>query len=128
MHKKPLQTDNSVKLKVKAGDTVEIISGKDKGARGRVIRVIPKKMQVVVEGHEKDKEGHNVPLNAVTKHQKPRVAGEQGKRIRMAAPLHVSKVMLVDPHTGEPTRVGRRLEDGKLVRYAKKSKETIDVK
>lgn len=116
------------KLKIRTGDTVEIISGKDKGARGRVVKVMPEKEMVIVEGHEKDKEGKNVPLNAVTKHQKPRTYGEPGKLLRIAAPLHISKVMLVDPHSGEPTRVGRRVEDGKLVRYAKKSNETIDVK
>jgi len=115
-----------VKLKIKSGDNVMIIAGKDKGARGRVTRVITKKMMVVVEGHEKDKDGNVVPLNAVTKHRKPRAIGEQGQRLRIAAPLHMSKVMLIDPKTNEPSRVGRRVEDGKTVRYAKKSKETID--
>lgn len=116
------------KLKLKTGDIVEIIAGKDKGARGRIVRVIPKKMMVVVEGHEKDKEGKNVPLNAVTKHRRARSQAEQSQRIRVAAPLHVSKVMLIDPHSDKPTRVGRRIEDGKLVRFAKASNETIDVK
>lgn len=114
------------KMKIKTGDTVMIIAGKDKGARGRVFKVMPKKMMVLVEGSEKDKEGNAVPLNAVTKHRKPRAMGEQGQRLKVAAPLHVSKVMLIDPKTNEPTRVGRRVEDGKLVRFAKKSKETID--
>lgn len=117
-----------VKLKLKTGDTVEIIAGKDKGARGRIVRVMPQKMMVLVEGHEKDKEGKNVPLNAVTKHRKPRQVGEQGQKIRMAAPLHISKVMLVDPATDKPTRVGRRIEDGKLVRFAKGSDKTLDLK
>jgi large subunit ribosomal protein L24 len=116
------------KLKIKSGDTVQIIAGKDKGATGRVVRVLTKRLMVVVEGHEKDKDGNTVPLNAVTKHRKARTATEQSARIRIAAPLHISKVMLIDPHSGKPTRVGRRLEDGKLVRYAKASKETIDVK
>lgn len=116
----------TVKLKLRQGDNVMIIAGKDKGARGRVAKVMPKRMMVLVEGHDKDKDGKTVPLNAVTKHQKPRAVGEQGQRLKMAAPLHVSKVMLIDPKTDEPTRVGRRVEDGKSVRYAKKSKETID--
>jgi len=116
-----------VKLKIKTGDTVEVISGKDKGQRGRVIRVIPDRMMVVVEGLSKDKEGKPVPLNAVTKHRKPRNPQQQGERIRIPAPLHISKVKLVDPHSGKPTRVGRRLEDGKWVRYAKVSNETIDI-
>lgn len=120
------ETKAKVKLKIKSGDSVMIIAGKDRGARGRVTRVIPKKAMVVVEGHEKDKDGNVVPLNAVTKHRKPRAMGEQGQRLRIAAPLHISKVMLIDPKTNEPTRVGRRTEDGKTVRFAKKSKETID--
>jgi large subunit ribosomal protein L24 len=120
------ETKPKVKLKIKSGDNVMIIAGKDRGSRGRVSRVIPKKSMVVVEGHEKDKDGNTVPLNAVTKHRKPRAMGEQGQRLRIAAPLHISKVMLIDPKTNEPTRVGRRTEDGKTVRFAKKSKETID--
>lgn len=103
-----------------------IIAGKDKGARGRVYKVMPKKMMVMVEGHEKDKDGNQVPLNSVTKHRKPRAVGETGQRLKIAAPLHVSKIMLIDPKTDKPTRVGRRIEDGKSVRYAKKSNETID--
>ncbi|MGI8924538.1 MAG: 50S ribosomal protein L24 [Fimbriimonadales bacterium] len=128
MYKKIVAPKQSVKIKLKTGDTVEIIAGKDKGARGRIIKVMPKRMMVLVEGHEKDKDGVKVPLNAVTKHQKPRTMGEQGKKTRMAAPLHISKVMLIDPHSDKPTRVGRRVEEGKLVRYAKASNETIDVK
>src|SRR5687768_10146765 len=120
------KTKPKVKLKIKSGDNVMIIAGKDKGARGRVTRVITKKMMVLVEGHDKDKDGNVVPLNAVTKHRKARAVGEQGQRLRMAAPLHMSKVMLIDPKTNEPSRVGRRVEDGKTVRYAKKSNETID--
>jgi large subunit ribosomal protein L24 len=117
-----------VKLKLKTGDAVEIISGKDKGARGRIVKVLTKKMMVLVEGHEKDKDGNSIPLNAVTKHYKARTATEQSQKMRVAAPLHISKVMLIDPHSDKPTRVGRRLEGDKLVRYAKKSNETIDVK
>ncbi len=122
------RTKETPKLKLKTGDTVQIIAGKDKGARGRIIRVIPKKMMVLVEGHEKDKDGKSVPLNAVTKHRRARTATETSQRLRIAAPLHISKVMLIDPHSDKPTRVGRRIEDGKLVRYAKASNEAIDVK
>lgn len=116
-----------VKIKIKKGDMVEIISGKDRGQRGRVIRVIPEKLQVVVEGLTKDKEGRQVPLNAATKHKKPRGPQDKGEKLRVPMPLHVSKVMLVDPHGDKPTRVGRRIEEGRLVRYAKTSNETIDV-
>ena len=104
------------------------MAGKDKGQKGRIVKVLTKRMMVIVEGHEKDKDGNQIPLNAVTKHRKARTATEQSARIRISAPLHISKVMLVDPHSGKPTRVGRRLEGGKLVRYAKASNETIDVK
>lgn len=114
------------KLKIKKGDTVQIIAGKDKGERGLVIRVLPDKMKVVVEGLTKDKEGKPIPLNAVTKHRKPQRVGEQGEKMRVPAPIHISNVMLIDPMTNEPTRVGRRLEQGKLRRYAKKSGETVD--
>lgn len=114
------------KLKIKKGDTVEIIAGKDKGERGIVIRVIPDKMKVVVEGLTKDKDGKPIPLNAVTKHRKPQRVGEQGEKMRVPAPIHISNVMLVDPMRNEPTRVGRRLEGGKRKRYAKKSGETVD--
>lgn len=116
------------KMKIRTGDTVLVIAGKDKGQRGRVIRVIPEKQMVVLEGLTKDKEGNAVPLNAVWKHRKSRQADQPGDRIRRPSPLHVSKVMLIDPHSDKPTRVGRRLEDGRIVRYAKVSKETVDIK
>ncbi len=117
-----------VKFKVKTGDTVQIIAGKDKGERGRVIKVDRKRGTVLVEGLTKDKEGRAVPLNAVTKHRKPRNPADKGERMRVPAPLHISKIMVIDPHTNEPTRVGRRWEDRRLVRYSKRSGETIDVK
>jgi large subunit ribosomal protein L24 len=120
------QNKSKPKLKIKKGDTVEIIAGKDKGQRGLVIRVIPEKMKVVVEGLTKDKDGKPIPLNAVTKHRKPQRMGEQGEKMRVPAPIHISNVMLVDPLTNERTRVGRREVDGKLKRYAKKSQELID--
>lgn len=116
----------TTKLKIKKGDTVEIIAGKDKGERGLVIRVLPDKMKVVVEGLTKDKEGKPIPLNAVTKHRKAQRVGERGEKMRVPAPIHISNVMLVDPMTNQPTRVGRRVEQGKLKRYAKKSGETVD--
>lgn len=102
-----------------------IIAGKDKGQEGRVIEVDPKRMTVLVEGLNRDKQGQAPPLNAVTKHKKPRTPQEQGEKVRIPAPLHISKVMLVEPDSEKPTRVGRRVEDGKLVRYAKKTGKTI---
>ena len=122
---------NPVKLKVKTGDTVIVITGKDKGQRGRIIAVEPKKQIVMVESLSRDKDGHSIPLNAVTKHRKARQVGEQGSKVKQPSPLHISKIMLIDPSSDKPTRVGRRLETPKgakkpvIVRYAKGSGKTI---
>jgi len=97
------------KFHIKKGDTVMIIAGESKGQSGRVIRIIPKANRAVVEG-----------VNMVYKHQKPSATNPQGGRIQMEAPLHISNLMLVDPKTGTPARIGRRLnENGKLERYSK---------
>lgn len=119
------------KMKIRTGDSVLIIAGKDKGQRGRVIRVIPERRMVVVEGLTKDKEGKAAPLNAVTKHRKGRPGVQAGDRIRVAAPLHSSKVMVIDPLTDTPTRVARKVEKQKggkatIVRVAKKTGNTLD--
>mgnify|MGYP001202586374 CR=1 FL=1 len=114
-----------VKPKIKFGDRVLIIAGKDKGQEGRVIKVDPKRMTILVEGLTKDKQGHAPPLNAVTKHRKARGPQEQGEKVRIPAPLHISKVMLIDPESEKPSRVGRRIENGKIVRYAKSTGKTI---
>ncbi|MCX7925087.1 MAG: 50S ribosomal protein L24 [Fimbriimonadales bacterium] len=103
-------------MKIRLGDTVEVISGKDKGQRGRVQRVLPRENRVVVDG-----------LNLVWKHQKPRMLNQKGAKIQMPAPLFACKVMLVCPHCDKPTRVGRvRGQDGKLYRKCKKCGELID--
>ncbi|MDW8106808.1 MAG: 50S ribosomal protein L24 [Armatimonadota bacterium] len=103
-------------MKIRTGDTVVIISGKDKGQRGRVQRVFPRENRLIVEG-----------LNLVWKHQKPRRLDQKGTKIQIPAPLHASKVMLVCPHCDKPTRVGRvRGQDGKLHRVCKKCGEMID--
>lgn len=101
-------------MKIKTGDTVVVIAGKDKGEQGTVLSVDPKKQRVVVEG-----------VNKMIKHNKPSGMSFQGSIQETEAPLHASNVMLVDPKTGERTRVGFREEDGKKVRYAKASGETI---
>ncbi len=121
------QTNEKVtwKMKIKTGDTVLIIAGKDKGERGRVIGVNREKQTVLVEGLTKDKEGHAIPLNAMIKHRKA-VQGQPGEKLRKPSPLHVSNVMLIDPHTDEPTRVGKKLEGGKLVRISKNSGKIVD--
>jgi large subunit ribosomal protein L24 len=102
-------------LKIKRGDTVVVISGKEKGKRGEVERVIPKENRVVVGG-----------VNIRTKHARPSQTNQQGL-YTFEAPIHVSNVMLVDPGSGEPTRVGHRFtESGEKLRVSKKSGEDID--
>ena len=101
------------KLNVKKGDKVAVISGADKGTQGEVLQVFPSKESIIVEG-----------VNVKKKHTKATQESAGGIN-EVNAPIHVSNVLLVDPKTGEPTKIGRRLEDGKLVRYSKKSGETI---
>lgn len=102
--------------KIKRGDTVVVISGKDRGKRGEVRRMLLKHNRVVVEG-----------VNIVKKHQRARQQGQQSEIIEREAPIHLSNVMLIDPNTNEPTRATfRRREDGSLVRVGKKSGEDID--
>jgi large subunit ribosomal protein L24 len=107
-------------LKIRSGDNVQVISGKDRGKSGRVLRVEPKKERLVVEG-----------LNMVKRHTRPQqVAGAQsqaqlGGVIEREGPIHVSNVMLLDPK-GKPTRVGIEREDGKRVRVAKSSGTKLD--
>ncbi len=101
--------------KIKKGDRVVVLSGKDKGKHGEVVRSLPKEMKVVVSG-----------VNVVTRHKKPSQANPQGGLERSEAPIHVSKVAIEDPKTGKPTRVGFRIEDGQKVRVAKRSGEVIN--
>lgn len=96
-------------MHVKKGDKVQVITGKDKGKSGKIIAAFPKKDRVIVEG-----------LNMVKKHTKPSNVNPQGGILNVEAPIHVSNVMLIDPKTGEPTRVNREIKDGKKVRVAKK--------
>ncbi|SEK91477.1 LSU ribosomal protein L24P [Carnobacterium iners] len=100
---------------IKSGDKVKVITGKDKGKEGIILKAFPKKDQVIVES-----------INMVKKHQKPSQLNPQGGIIEMEAPVHVSNVMLIDASTGEPTRVGYKVEDGKKVRISKKTGEVLD--
>lgn len=103
------------RLRIKKGDMVYVISGSYRGSKGRVLAALPEERRVIVEG-----------VNLVSKHTKPSAKHTQGGRIQQEAPIHVSNVMLLDPTTNKPTRVGkRRNEEGKLVRYAKKSGKEI---
>ncbi len=102
------------KLHVKKGDRVQVISGDFKGVEGEVLEIFPKKQRAIVED-----------VNIVKKHRRP-TENNPGGIVDMPAPIHVSKLMLIDPQSGEPTRIGRKRVDGKLVRYSKKSGEIIN--
>jgi large subunit ribosomal protein L24 len=103
------------KLHIKKGDIVYVLSGDDKGKTGRVLSVQVNKNRAVVEG-----------VNIVSKSTKPSAKYPQGGIVKIEAPVHISNLNLVDPKSGKPTRIGRKLNDaGKLVRYSKKSGEEI---
>ncbi|MFH5672094.1 50S ribosomal protein L24, partial [Listeria monocytogenes] len=94
-------------MHVKKGDKVKVITGKDKGKSGKVLAAFPKKDRVLIEG-----------INMVKKHTKPSNINPQGGILNVEAPIHVSNVMLIDPKTGEPTRVGYEVKGDKKVRVA----------
>jgi large subunit ribosomal protein L24 len=103
------------KVHVRSGDTVVVLSGKDKGKQGKVLQVSPKEGKVIVEG-----------LNVVTKHVKPRRQGEQGGIVEAEAAMYASKVQLVCPKCSKPTRIAHKiLEDGSKVRVCKSCEEEI---
>ena len=101
-------------MRVKKGDTVVLIAGKDKGKKGTVTKVFTKANRVLVEG-----------VNVITKHQKPTAMNPQGGIINKEAPIHISDVMPVDPETGKGTRVRFEVKDGKKVRVSVKSGKEI---
>lgn len=103
------------KLHIKKGDTVRVLSGKNRGQEGRVQVVIKKDQRAIVEG-----------INMVTKHRKPDQNNPQGSIVEVEAPIHVSKLMVVDPKSGQPTRIGRQKTEKGWVRVSKKSGEIID--
>lgn len=103
------------KLYIKKGDTVYVNAGRCKSQTGKVVKVLVDKQRAIVEG-----------VNMVSKSQKPSAKNPQGGIVKMEAPIHISNLNVVDPQTGKPSRIGRRLnEEGKLVRFAKKSGEEI---
>ncbi len=103
-------------MRIKKGDTVVVIAGKDKGKTGKVLQALPKEDRVIVEG-----------VNMVKKHQKPTQAMQQGGIIEKEAPIHVSNVMIYDSKAKSGTRVKYKvLEDGNKVRVSVKTGETID--
>ncbi len=101
------------KIHIKKGDTVKVIAGNEKGNTGKVLVVYPTKQRALVEG-----------INLVSKHTKPNAANPQGGIVKKEASIHVSNLMVVDSK-GNATRVGRKLENDKLVRYSKKTGEVI---
>ncbi len=101
-------------MKIKKGDQVQILSGKDRGKRGVVLLALPREGKVVVEG-----------VNIMKRHQRAKSQTEKGERIEKPAPLSVSKVMLVDKETGKPTRVGFKFEGGVKVRISKRSQKQV---
>jgi len=120
------QQDAHIKLKVRQGDKVKIIAGKDKGEIGYIARVMTKANKVIVLKENEENPEIPLPLNAAVKHKKSRNPQmEKSARIKIPVPIHVSNVMVLDPKDNNPSRIGRRLEDGKLVRYAKKSGKTL---
>ena len=107
------KSNKSPKLNIKKGDRVLVIAGADKGVEGDVLEIFPKKQRAIVD-----------QVNIVKKHTKP-TQDNPGGINEVPAPIHISNLMLIDPKSGEPTRVGRKLVDGKLVRFSKKSGEII---
>jgi large subunit ribosomal protein L24 len=103
------------KLKIRKGDKVTVIAGNDKGKTGEVLEILLEKRRFLVKD-----------VNVVTKHEKPSAGKPEGGLKKVEAPIHISNVMLLDPASGKPTRVGRKLDDkGKLKRYSKKTGEII---
>ena len=103
------------KLHIKKGDSVMVVTGESKGQKGRVLEVDREKSRAIIEG-----------LNMISKHTKPNAKAPQGGIVKKEAPIHISNLMLIDPASGKPTRIGRKLnQKNKLVRYSKKSGEEI---
>lgn len=102
-------------MHVKKGDKVKVLSGKDRGKQGVILEAYPKVERVLVEG-----------VNMIQKHERSSQENPQGGILNLEAPIHVSNVMPIDPKSGEPTRVGYEVRDGKKVRIAKRSGEPLD--
>jgi large subunit ribosomal protein L24 len=110
-----LKSKTPAKFHIKTGDNVIVISGDEKGKKGKVTKVIVEKQRAIVEG-----------LNTVKKHVKPSAQKPEGGIITMEASMHISNLMVLDPKTGEPTRTGRKLnKENKLQRFTKKSGEFV---
>lgn len=105
----------TTKLHIRKGDTVKVLAGDDRGKTGKVLEVVREKSRAIVEG-----------INIVTKHTKPSAGKPEGGIKKTEAGVHISNLMLIDPASGKPTRVGRKADsNGKLQRYSKKTGEII---
>ena len=105
-----------VKIKIKKNDIVIVTTGNSKGVKGKVVKVLPKENRAMVEG-----------ANLVSKHTKPNAASPQGGIVKQEATIHISNLVIVDPKSGEATKIGRKIDEksGKIVRYSKNSGEVI---
>ena len=103
-----------IKLKIKTGDSGVVIAGEHKGQKGKILNVDREKNRAIVEG-----------INLISKHTKPSAQNPQGGIIKKEAPIHISNLSLLDPKTGELTKVGYEVRDGKKVRVSKKSKQVL---
>jgi large subunit ribosomal protein L24 len=101
-------------MKLKKNDNVIVLTGKDKGKKGKIVRVLVDKNKVVIEG-----------INMMKKHQRPRKSGEKGQMMNVSMPIHASNVMIVDPKTGKGSRIGKKKVGDKMVRIARKSDQEI---
>ncbi len=99
------------KLHIRKGDLVKVLSGDSKGQQGKVLEMLPDDRLAIVE-----------KVNMISRHTRPNAKNSQGGIVKQEAPVRISKLMVIDPATGKPGRVGRKLEDGKLVRYVKTKK------
>lgn len=106
---------NPIKSKLKKGDTVVVIAGKDKGKQGKISEMLLKDHRVVVEG-----------VNVITRHTKPTQKNPQGGKVTKEGPIHISNVMLLDPKSGKPTRLGMKITKTSKVRFAKNSKTELN--
>lgn len=101
-------------MKLKKGDKVKVVTGKDKGKEGKIVRVLVSENKVVVDG-----------LNMMKKHSRPRKANEKGSVIEVSMPINASNVMILDPKSGKPSRIGKKKVGDKVVRIARKSNQEI---
>ncbi len=110
-----MKNSKYTKSRIRKDDTVLVVAGNFKGKKGKILTVYHEKNKAIVEG-----------INMITKHVKPSAQNTEGGRVEQEAPIHMSNLMLIDPATGEPTKVGRKKDDkGKLQRYSKKTGEII---